>query len=63
MIKQGLSSFYTCHVTILLQLKRLKVRLFFGSLLPSGHAIPRTIEKETAIPVIPACFEGNKSIT
>ena len=32
-------------------------------LLPSGHAIPRAIEKETAIPAIPACFEGNKSIT
>ena len=32
-------------------------------LLPSGHAIPRVIEKETAIPAIPALFEGNKSIT
>ena len=52
----------------LLQLKRLKVRLFFGatffgSLLPSGHTIPRAIEKETAIPAILACFEENKSIT
>jgi len=32
-------------------------------LLPSGHAIPRAIEKETVIPAIPVCFEGNKSIT
>ena len=32
-------------------------------LLPSGHAIPRMIEKKTAIPAIPTCFEGNKSIT
>ena len=32
-------------------------------LLSSGHAIPHAIEKETAIPVIPAYFEGNKSIT
>ena len=30
--------------------------------LPSGHAIPRAIEKENAIPTTPACFEENKSI-
>ena len=32
-------------------------------LLPSGHVIPRAIEKEIAITAILACFEGNKLIT
>ena len=66
-IQNPFENFFGKSFENLLQLKRLKVRLFFGAtffglLLPSGHAIPRAIEKETTNPAIPACFEGNKLI-
>jgi len=46
------------------------VRLPPDAIDPTSHAVQRAskkrkgaIEKEIAIPAIPACFEGNKSIT